>query len=229
MKYTFAILSLTLANAAFGATVMPQMGGGQVPMMMAGMKHAEIDFDGTNLSIHLDETVATPTLRELDPGDRFDPGAAWAVLEGKAYNFQYGWLTGSIWAPPAGLGVFVEQLSATPGLLTHDRSWVTTPMSVDEMSYEAILTDGQPWRWNGRMTHNAYAVENPMLTAYEATYRVFLADATTGVEPTDLSGAPLYGAATATFHFQANPIPEPAAVLLNLLAIASCSAGGRRA
>ncbi|TWT96861.1 hypothetical protein Pla108_26360 [Botrimarina colliarenosi] len=210
---------------------MPQMGGAQVTMMEAGMKHANIDFDGAMLSVHIDDSVATPALRELAQGDSFDPTAAWSVLEGSAYNFQYGWNPGSIWSPPAGLAVAIEPVSATPGLMVYDRSWVTSGMSFDEMSYDPIFTNGEPWMWSGRMTHNAYAVVNPTQVDYEATYRVYLADAVTGVEPTDSLGAPLYGSAMTTFRFVATPVPEPASALLGLIALAAATfySGGHRA
>ncbi|TWT47297.1 hypothetical protein [Botrimarina hoheduenensis] len=228
MKRNSTLLLLVLASAAQGTTVMPQMGGAQVPMMQAGMKHAGIDFDGSSLSVHIDEMVATPVLRELDPADSFDPTKPWAVLEDMAYNFQYGWVADSIWAPPAGLAVFIEPNFVTPGLEVYDRSWITSGMSFNEMSYEPLFVGGAAWRWNGRMTHHAYAVSNPALTEYEASYRVFLADELTGVESLDGSGMPLYGSGFATFYFAATPIPEPASLLLAGAVVMSFCAGGRR-
>ncbi|QDV80562.1 hypothetical protein [Botrimarina mediterranea] len=228
MKYTLTLFALALATAAQGAIVQPQMGGAQVTMMQAGMKHADIDFDGSSLSIHLDETVPTPVLRPLDEGDSFDPSAPWSVLEGKAYNFQYAWTPASIWAPPSSLAVFVEQISATPGLKAYDRSRASM---VDQPTYAPIFENGEPLRWNGMMTHNVYAVANPTLSRYEASYRVYLADELTGVEPTDTMGAPLYGSATTTWTFLATPVPEPTTIALGMIAMTSATLriGGRRA
>lgn len=228
MKYLLILFALLLAAGANGATVVPQMGGAQVTMMQAGMKHADIDFDGSSLSIHINETVPTPVLRPLDEGDSFDPSAAWSVLEGKAYNFQYAWNPASIWAPPTGLAVFFAQTAATPGLKVYDRSRASM---MDQPTYAPIFENGEPFQWNGTMTHNVYAVNNPTLSLYEASYRVYLAHELTGIEPTDAMGMPLYGSATTTWSFLATPVPEPTTIGLGMIALtgATLRAGGRRA
>ena len=82
------------AQRTQAAYVTPQIGGGQVGMMGAPMKHTDVMFDGTNITLHVDDTVATPMLRPLTPPDEFDPSAAWSVLSGKAYNFQHAWNPG---------------------------------------------------------------------------------------------------------------------------------------
>ena len=85
-----AILTL-LPLVASAAYVYPQLGGGQTGEATAPMKHADISFDGTNLSVHIDPTVPTPLLRPLTPPDEFNPSMPYAVLQDKAYNLQYGW------------------------------------------------------------------------------------------------------------------------------------------
>lgn len=226
--YQYAVLALGLAvvGPASAANVLPTLGGDQeTPATGAPMKHAAIDFDGSAISVHLDDAVATPRLRELSPPNTFDPAEAWSVLTGKAHNFQYGWLPASAWAPPAGLGVFVEQLSASPGLEVYEGGRFMSEATVRAMTFDPLFENGEPWQWSGLMTHNAYAVANPTEPVYEATYRVFLADATTGVEPVDTLGAPLYGSGAVTFTWAATPVPEPTAAALVL---AACLAALRR-
>ncbi len=178
-------------HAADGYAI-PMLGGGQIT---APMKHADITFDGVNLDVHVDSTVATPILRPLTSPAQFDPAMPWAVLQDKAYNFQYGWNPGGFFVPPAGTGIWIERLATTPDLEVY---FVDGPPA--SLPYEPIFgTAGSPpvWKWSGAMTHNAYAVLNPSKPAYEATYRVYLGDAATGVA---VAG---YGAAEVTFQFGA--------------------------
>jgi hypothetical protein len=194
-----SLLTILLAcgwyESAAAEYVVPQMGGGQVGQGAAPMKHADITFDGQNLNVQVDPTVDTPLLRALKEPYEFDPELAWSVLGTKAYNFQYGWNPGGFITLPAGSWIWIEQLEATPGLEVYQRPPATP-------SYAPIFgTAGSSlrWRWNGSMTHNVYAVQDPTLELYEAAYRVYIADDTTG-EP--LLG---YGAAEVTFRFAATP------------------------
>jgi hypothetical protein len=192
-----AVVVVLLASSPASAEyVIPQMGGGQVGTGAAPMKHADITFDGTNLAVQVDDTVPAPQLRALDPPYEFDPTMPWNVLTGKAYNFQYGWNPGGFITLPAGSWIWMEQLSATPGLDIYQR-----PPAAP--AYAPIFgTAGSPsrWRWSGSMTHNAYAVLNPSRSLYEATYRVYLGDTTTG-EPW-----PAYGSANVTFYWTATAL-----------------------
>lgn len=159
------------------------------------MKHADVTLVGSALVVRLDETVPTPQLRSLAPEDQFDPNMPWAALEGTNHNFQYGWNPSGFWAPPSGAGVWVELLEATPGLLTYEAIF---PVSG---TYDPLFGNSGSslrWQWSGAMTHNAYAVVNPTRSRYEASYRVYIGDATTG-EPT-----PGYEPAEVTFQWVAD-------------------------
>lgn len=203
-------LSLLLASTSQAAYVTPQMGGGQIGMMDgAGMKHVDITFDGTNLSAHIDETIATPVLRPLTGSDAFDPALAWSVLTDKAYNFQYAWNPGGFISLPTDAGIWIERLSHDTGLETYARP----PASP---AYAPLFeSDGDIWRWTGSMTHNVYAVLDPTESSYSATYRVYIGDSTTGEALT------AYGSDDVTLTFTATPVPEPTslafAALLPLL------------
>ncbi|MFN4241909.1 MAG: hypothetical protein ACK4PI_01580 [Tepidisphaerales bacterium] len=197
----FALGVGTTASAQ--TIVTPMMGGGLVGMGQAPMLHADVFFDGVNLTVHLDDTVPTPKLRPLPPGYTFinptNP-APWEVLEGKAYNFQYAWNPGGFISLPAGAGIWVERLHHDPGLET----WLRPPA---QPAWTAVFqNDGDRWRWGGAMSHNAYAVLNPLYPEYTAVYRVYIGDFATGVP------LPGYGSATVTWTWVADPVPEPSAV-----------------
>lgn len=190
------VVVLLVSTPASAEYVIPQMGGGQVGQGAAPMKHADITFDGTNLAVQIDDTVPTPQFRALDPPYEFDPTSSWSVLTGKAYNFQYGWNPGGFITLPPGGWIWIEQLSATPGLEIYQRPPATP-------AYDPIFgTNGSPvhWRWSGAMTHNAYAVLNPTQSSYEATYRVYIGDTTTGER------WPAYGSAAVTFYWTATTL-----------------------
>ena len=63
---------------------------------------------------------ATPQLLALPAGYTFDSRSNYYVLNGKAYNYQYAWNPGGIFSPPAGAAVWIECLSASPGLQCFD-------------------------------------------------------------------------------------------------------------
>jgi hypothetical protein len=189
------------------AYVQPAMGGGQVGMMGAPMKHTDVMFDGTNITLHVDDSVATPVLRPLAPPDEFDPAQPWSVLTGKAYNYQHAWNPGGFITLPTGAGIWVERLSATAGL----ESYLRPPMWTSGPTWTPVLsTDDNRWKWSGAMQHNAYAVLNPTLSSYSATYRVYIGDETTGLP------LPGYGSAEVTWDWTATPVPEPLSVSLLL-------------
>jgi len=200
------------APLAQAAIVTPQMGGGQVGMMGAPMKHTDVMFDGTNITLHVDDTVATPILRPLAAGDTFlDPNTVhtWDILEGKAYNFQHAWNPGGFITLPAGGSIWVERLSQDAAL----ECYLRPPASP---SYARVFqADGDRWEWSGAMTHNVYAVLDPLQTTYSATYRVYIGDDVTGVP---LSG---YGSADVTWTWNATPVPEPAS--LSVLALGAAA------
>lgn len=229
-------ISLTLMVPIFfctisanGMFVRPSLGGDQEsPMTGAGMKHAMINFDGSDISVHLGTETPTPILRELQAPNEFDPTKPWSVLIDKAYNAQHGWLIDGIWSPPTGLAVWIEELSSSPELDVYQGGMYMNPMMIDAQTFDPIFgTDGSSstWKWEGMMAHNAYAVANPTTVSYSATYRVYLGDAITGIEPLQ-SGSPVYGSDTVTFNFIG--VPEPSTLLLSLAALCGPMARYRR-
>jgi hypothetical protein len=198
-------LLLVEARAAY---VSPMIGGGQAGMTVAPMKHADIFFDGTNVTVDVDQLVPTPLLRPLTPPDQFDPAQPWSVLQDKAYNYQFAWNPGGVFAPPAGTGVWVERLFQDSELQVFARppKFWTDPWPNPWPT--VFANDGDRWKWGGTMTHNAYAVLNPTQSIYTARYRVYIGDAVTG---TPIAG---YGSAEATFTWLATPIPEPTTLIL---------------
>lgn len=205
------LIALNLAGACVApalvsaAYVMPMIGGGQVGMMGAPMIHTDVGFNGSSIGLVQDTSHGVPVLRALTPPDSFDPAQPWAVLQHKHYNFQHAWNPMGFITLPTDGGIWVERLSHTPGLETFQR-----PPAAP--AYLPIFqNDGDRWKWSGGMTHNAYAVLNPALTEYFATYKVYIGDAVTG--------APMPGYGSATVTWQLNVIPEPS----TLAALASAS------
>lgn len=210
------VLAITcLTSQAQAAYVLPQIGGGQVGMMGAPMKHADISFPNGQLSVHLDETVDTPVLRPLAEPDSFDPAQPWSVLTDMDYNYQYAWNPDVTygWINPAdNAAVWVKRLSHSQGLKVFMRTPMYDPNVHGSTWPEIFVNDGDIWQWSGGMQHNAYAVENPTTDTYTAVYEVYVGDKTTG-EP-----IPSYGSEIVTWTFNANPIPEPASITLLALA-----------
>jgi hypothetical protein len=207
------------AGAVQAAFVTPQMGGGQTGMMGAPMKHTDVMFDGTNITLHMDESVATPELRPLTPPDAFDPTKPWSVLINKAYNFQHAWNPGGFISLPSGTGIWIERLAADAGL----QAYLRPPAFTSGATWPEILAaDGDRWKWSGAMQHNAYAVLNPQQSSYSATYRVYIGDAVTG-DP-----MPGYGSAEVTWQWIATPVPEPAGLVLLAIGAAVFAGGTKR-
>lgn len=166
-----------MASCTLGAQtyVTPMMGGGQVP---AEMCHIDIYYDAASnqLQARVDDTYGTPRLRPLEAGYAFDPDQPCALLNGKAYNAQYGWNVGGFFAMPPGAAIWIELVDRSPGLETYG-GWGRFG------SYAPIFgTAGSPglWRWSGIMVHNTYAVRNPSTDMLFAEYHIFFGDSDTG-------------------------------------------------
>ena len=207
MKYLFQAIcgylfflgmQFGMSSAVFGGYVIPQLGGGQVGMGAAPMKHADITLVGNSLVVHLDDTVPTPVLRPLTAPNEFDPAMSWGVLGDKSHNLQYGWNASGFWAPPAGTGVWIEAILASPELEVYFVDGFPASPPYDPIFGTA--NSSTKWKWSGSMTHNAYAVSKPMRTEYGATYKVYIGDEITGAE---IVG---YQSAEVTFHFTATPM-----------------------
>ncbi len=191
-----SLLLACLAPLAHATHVQPSMGGGEVGEGSAPMKHADISFDGQRLTVDIDDTVGVPWLRPLTPPAQFDPEGPWGVINGKAYNFQYGWNPSRFDDyPPIGSWVWIEQLSASPGLEVYQRS----PATPTGKPIFGTAGSSTRWRWSGVMTHNLYAIAQTNEDNYQAMYRVYIGDNVTG-NPT-----PGYEPAQVTFEFLTTP------------------------
>jgi hypothetical protein len=171
----FLIGCLAWTGALAQTYVTPKMGGGQTA---ADMVHIDIyyDADANQLHAHVDDSHGTPELRALAPGQLFDPQASYAVLNGKAYNAQYGWNAGGLFTVPPGTAIWIEQTNASPGLEVYEgwgRLGSYTPLF-------GTAGSERVWRWSGVMVHNTYAVLNPTTGRLFADYHIFFGDVNTG-------------------------------------------------
>lgn len=210
-------------SASQAADVLPAIGGGQVTASSgAPMKHIGISFDGVNLEAHVGDSVSIPQLRKLSETDQFNAAEAWAVLDGKHYNFQYGWVPEGIWSPPAGAAVWIEHQDASSNLEVYEGGRFMSEGTIRAMTFDPLFgTSGSSdiWKWHGVMTHNAYAVADPQAPEYMASYRVYMGDADSGAELFDAAGAPLYGSDEVALTFS-SPVPEPTSAVLALSGVA---------
>lgn len=180
--------------------VTPKMGGGQVA---ADMIHIDLFYDevANQFYAHVDDSFGTPELRALEPGLAFDPQAAYAVLNGKAYNAQYGWNAGGFFTIPPGAAIWIEQTNASPELEVY-QDWGRLG------SYTPIFgTAGSPrlWQWSGVMVHNSYAVRSPARARYFADYHIFFGDAATGSR----AGYESLGDTTVHLEWTTVPVEDP--------------------
>jgi hypothetical protein len=196
------ILASGLAEMfALGQTyVTPMMGGGQTA---ADMVHIDIFYDESASQLHaqVDDSFGTPELRPLPSGCAFDPQQPYAVLTGKAYNSQYGWNVGGLFALPPGAAIWIELLDCSPGLETYS-GWGRLA------SYAPLFgTAGSPtlWKWSGVMVHNTYAVLNPPTDRLYAEYHLYLGDAITGSRTNYLD----LGGTTVRLEWTTAPVDNP--------------------
>ena len=193
MKISMVVVPVLLASAGVASAQMPHMGG--------DMKHVMVHRMMDDVMVMVDTMVPTPELQNY--GEMYMGNAS--VLNDTWYNAQYGWMKEGTWTPPTGAFVWIEQTSATPGLMAFKGGKMS---NMDAHTFEPIFgTDGSSPRimWDGTMLHNWYAVSAPGGT-YEATYKVYFGDAS-GVA---LDG---YGAGEATLTWVAVPTPGAALTL----------------
>ncbi|MCL4222616.1 MAG: hypothetical protein KJZ65_14750 [Phycisphaerales bacterium] len=182
-----AVFLVSLGGLACGDT--PRMGG--------PMKHIMVMYDDMmqTLMAHVDESVPTPELKNY--GETYDPPAD--VLNGTWYNAQYGWMVEGFWTPPGSSHIWIEQISATPGLSVYSGGTM-----MNQGTFAPICgTNGSApaFSWSGTMLHNWYAVRRG--GQFEATYRVYFGD---------VNGVPLegYGEAEVTINWTSNAPSCPA-------------------
>ncbi|MCE2923941.1 MAG: hypothetical protein LW822_00530 [Phycisphaeraceae bacterium] len=183
------LVLVTFAGSALAQT--PRMGG--------PMKHIMVTLTGgTSLEAMADPSVPTPVMQNY--GHTYTGNAS--VLNGTMYNAQYGWMVEGFWAPPSGSLLWIEQFSATPGLLAYSGGTM-----MNQGTFSPIFgTDGSSPRiqWSGTMLHNWYAANTP--GDYTAIYRVYFGDANGVATPGSTAGE-------VTLNWTAVPAPGAAAVL----------------
>lgn len=148
----------------------------------------------------------------------FDPAQPYAVLNGTAYSRVYGWYdqgttgfngdnfydtytnqlhgTNFVW---------IEHLGGSPELKTY---FINEDMTGDPGTpYTPIFgTDGSSpkWRWDGKMDHNANAVDLRCLNAsnqlFTATYHLYIGDTTGNTNPA-------FGQTTTTWRWKGPALP----------------------
>jgi hypothetical protein len=197
-------MALAASNSR-GDTVIvkPARGGGLDTN--APMVHVEIFYDYTNnqMQAMLDTSMPTPKLVPLPAGYTFDYRSNYAVLNGKAYNFQYAWNPGGTFTPPAGAAVWIECISGSPGLECYDgpgNKMISPPRTYAPIFGTA--NSSAKWQWYGQMAHNSYAVLNPSNTTVSAEYRVYFGDAQTGSRDAYAQ----YNDATVTLTWNVDPV-----------------------
>lgn len=148
----------------------------------------------------------------------FDPAQPYAVLDGTAYSRVYGWYdqgtTGfngdDFYATYTNQlhgtnFVWIEKLDGSPELKTY---FINEDVTGDPATpYTPIFgTDGSSakWKWDGKMDHNAYAVDLHCLNAsnqlFTATYHLYVGDATGN---TNLA----FGQTTTTWRWKGPALP----------------------
>ncbi len=208
----FVSIVLVLVNVMPAtAYVTPKIGGAQLTHLDAPMIMPEISLSGNNVVVmKMDMPWMTltgtnrPVLRPLTGTDAFDPAAAsYSALNGKAYNFQYGWAPDADLAAAlvtAGGKIWIELTGQSPGLKTYDRDNSALPIfgtngADNKIKFNEAVS----------MDHNYYAV-TPGYADWYAIYNVYVGDTSTG--------APISGYNGATVRFDWVSIPEPSTMTL---------------
>lgn len=174
MMSRIAMAAMIATTAAYADD--PKMGG--------PMKHMMVSFvDDEYLDVSVDQNVPQPILQNYD--ETYEGDAA--VLNDTYYNAQYGWLVGGFWTPPDDSLLWINEVHATPGLLTYSGGNMMAPHSFDPI----FGTDGSPMsiQWNGAMLHNWYAATER--GNYVAFYEVYFGDEdgepTPGYDPAEVT------------------------------------------
>ncbi len=187
--------AFVMTSSAALADLWPQNVNG-----ITSMKHVAVSLDGTNVVVHAD--LADSPLDLVNFGESYTAPAN--VLDGKAYNDQYGWIFEGFDVPESGDAIWIELESQTAGLETYEGGM---RMMKASHTYAPLFgTDGSSniWRFDRMMTHHWHAAALP--GEYSATYNVYVGDEITGVE--NLA----YTSTNVTLTW-AN-VPEPTSVIL---------------
>ncbi len=150
---TMTALALLAAAASSALAQSPKMGG--------PMEHIMVSLSGTHLDA-MTMAMVPPLLKNY--GETYTGPAS--ILTGTFYNAQYGWMVEGFWSPPAGSFLWIECLSATPGLRAYAPTTFAPIFGTAESSMRI--------RWSGVMLHNWYAADGAGL--YSADYRIYFGD-----------------------------------------------------
>lgn len=181
----------------------------QTPVFPQPMKHADIAFDGTNISLRLDDlSDADGVIPLYNYGETYTGNAA--ALNGRGYNDQLGWRIDGIWTPPTNTALWIKRLSADPGLDVYEGGM--RMMWANHTFAPLFTADGDAWKFN----NNQMGMHHHWMTAetfgdYTATYRVYIGDEVTGDELSQ------YGADDVSITFRY--VPEPTSLVLVSLSL----------
>lgn len=183
----------------------------ELPQIPDPMIHLGIEVSGTDVIAHApDPALPNNTLPLYNYGETYDAPAD--VLDGLAYNDQFGWVAHGFITLPAESAIFLKLISKSDGLSTFEGGMRWNRAN---HSYATILdVPGATWAWGGSMTHHWYAAAEPGL--YQATYELYVGDIATG-DP-----VPDYSADRITLQFTYLPEPATLALMAPLLAWSSC-------
>lgn len=148
-------------TAVAALAALPALALAQTPKMGGPMEHIMVSLTGTRIDA-MTMAMQPPTLQNY--GETYAGPAS--VLSGTYYNAQYGWMVEGFWAPPAGSSLWIECLSATPGLRAY------APMTYAPIFGTA--DSSMRLRWSGAMLHNWYAADGGGV--YRADYRLYFGD-----------------------------------------------------
>lgn len=189
------------------------LAGVSTPNVWGPMEHIMLTFDNGEVHAHVETDASTPIEMQRFAGEMYD-GAA-SVLNDTYYSSQYGWLADGFISLGQDEFMWIEHVSSTAGLNVYEGG---LRMMREMHTYDAIQgTAGSDnsWNWGGTMVHNWYSTD--ALGAYEATYRVFVGDASGNVYSQ-------YTSDLVTLNF--NAVPAPSA--LGMLAMGGFVASRRK-
>ena len=227
-----------LAVASFGINAIAQPYASPPSWMPMTMLMASYNAGTQRLNVMNPSII--PVLN-LAPLGTYDPLQPWAVLNGTEYSRRLGWddmnknnpdsathILNAIQSQyGAGAGIWIEQLSKSPGLecyLAVGMYGTNSPSAYTGLFGTA--GSSTKWQWDGMMDHNTYAVDEDLTSPgqfFSATYKVYVGDALGNeILNLDLSSA----STIETWTWQA--VPEPGSMTLAGLGFAGLLLARRR-
>ena len=204
--YSYLASFLLLATTPTYATVLSNL---PTPMQQGGMIHINVAYNETSDSLSVNIESGVPVLQPLtaraNPGDSFDPTSPWyATLDPSQaagmFNSQFGLVLFESDPLPLGTSLFVNLVSASPGLEAF--RWRNNAPQL----FDGIMgTDGSDnsWDW-GTVAHGMF---HPMFVLPAGSSGT--ADATLRFAVIDSGGIPVPGVNSAQAAVTFTVIPEP--------------------